>query len=142
MKSKNSTLRPQHGLTLIELMVTVSIIAIIAAVAFPAYERQSLKSKRSDGMAMLMEVQSKQERFIIDNSQYASTLTALDSSYGSPLMSAKGYYEITVTTANNNQSYTLTATPQGGQTDDECGKLYLDNLGNRTWSQTSIAKCW
>ncbi len=120
-------------------MVTVSIIAIIAAVAFPAYERQSLKAKRTDGIGLLMEISSKQERYIVDHSEYAANLA--DLGYSSTL-SAKGYYDISIAATNNNQSYTLTATPQGGQADDECGKLYLDNLGNRTWSETSVAKCW
>jgi type IV pilus assembly protein PilE len=131
----------QRGLTLIELMVTVSIIAIIAAVAFPAYERQSLKAKRTDGIGLLMEIQSKQERYIVDNSAYTADLTKLGYSSGTPT-TTKGYYQISIETSNADQSYMLTATPQGGQGDDECGALYLDNLGNRTWENSSAQKCW
>jgi type IV pilus assembly protein PilE len=133
---------PQHrqsGLTLIELMVTVSIIAIIAAVAFPAYERQSLKAKRTDGIGLLMEIAAKQERYIVDHQEYATSLSDMGYSSGA---TAKGYYEVKVETSNNDQSYLLTATPQGGQADDECGALYLDNLGNRTWENSSAQKCW
>lgn len=129
----------QSGLTLIELMVTVSIIAIIAAVAFPAYERQSLKAKRTDGIGLLMEIASKQERYIVDHGAFATTLSGLGYSSG---LTSKGYYEVSLVTSNNDQSYLLTANPQGGQADDACGKLYLDNTGNRTWSETSVENCW
>ncbi len=139
MKTASTPMSRQRGLTMIELLITVSIIAILGAIAFPAYERQTMKAKRADGIAFLMEIASKQERYIVDNGSYATSLSALGYS-GST--SDKGVYDVSVATANNDQQFTLTATPQGAQANDECGALILDNLGNHTWENAAATKCW
>ena len=47
--------RAQRGFTLIELMITVAIIAIIVAVAYPSYSEQIAKGKRAEVRTTLLE---------------------------------------------------------------------------------------
>ena len=135
------------GFTLIEIMVTVAILAIIATVAIPSYQRQSLKSKRADGIAMLMDAAAKQERYAIDPPNlYTANMALLG--YTSPFASVQGYYQISAVLGAGSLSYTLTAKPQPGQDADECKSLTLDNTGTRGWTGTTgspavkVANCW
>lgn len=52
----------RKGFTLIELMITVAVIAILAAVAYPAYQDQMLRAKRTEGKTALLKAAQLQER--------------------------------------------------------------------------------
>lgn len=63
-------LRPARGFTLIELMVTVAIIAILAAVALPAYQDYVIRGHIPPATATLGEMRVKMEQFYQDNRKY------------------------------------------------------------------------
>ena len=46
----------QRGLTLVELMVVVAVMAIVASVAYPLYTAQVQKSRRADAKVALQEI--------------------------------------------------------------------------------------
>jgi len=69
----------KKGFTLAELMVVVSIVAILAAVATPAYINYVNRSKQGHAASMLLTARLEQEEFYTDNGRYASTIQCLPS---------------------------------------------------------------
>ena len=65
----------QHtkGFTLIELMVTVTVIAILAAIALPSYNDYVLRSKFAEATGNLADLRVKMEQFYADNRRYSTT---------------------------------------------------------------------
>lgn len=140
----NQFLIKSRGFTLLELMITVAIVGILAAIAFPSYQQQIIKSHRTDGKTKLLEVAQRQERYYTDNNTYATSLTLLGYS-SSPVNSDNGYYSIAAAAGTSGiaSSYVLTATRLGSQTKDTtCGNLTLSNTGVKSATGTSPADCW
>jgi len=67
--------KKQQGFTLIELMITVAIIAILAAVAIPSYQEHVVTSNRAVAQAFMAEIANRQKQYMIDARSYTSDLT-------------------------------------------------------------------
>ncbi len=67
----------QRGLTLIELLIVMVIVAIIGAVAYPSYIEHVVKTKRTAATSMLLQVADRQQQFFMDNKAYTANLTNL-----------------------------------------------------------------
>lgn len=141
----------QRGFTLIEVMIVVAIIGVIAAIAFPSYQDGVQKSRRSTAQGDLQQLRQAMERhFTKSNFSYLGAATAgantgapdptTFGSTTSPLEGGQPYYNLTLNAPNAN-SYTLTATPIGGQINDPCGALTLTNTGLRA-SLGAGTNCW
>jgi type IV pilus assembly protein PilE len=76
-KSTTQTLSKARGFTLIELMITVAIVGILAAVAYPAYTKQIIRGQRSTGQNFIMDLAQREEQYFNDNRAYATTLAQL-----------------------------------------------------------------
>lgn len=142
-----------HGLTLIELMIVVVIIGILASIAYPAYQDQVRKSRRSDGKAALQTLATRLEQYYLDNKQYTSTLSSLGyTAIGSTYYSTESYYALAVTTSTSScpaaTCYQLSATAQakGRQEDDTtCYTLTFDSTGvkgSKNSGGTTTSGCW
>lgn len=131
---------PPRGFTLIEVMITVVVIAILAAVAIPNYSRYVVRSNRAAIESFMLEVSGAQERYLVDNRAYAANLGALGMTVPAGLDTR---YDVTVTpNAVLPPGYSIVATPKGSQlADTDCGTLTLTSAGAKTASGAST-NCW
>ena len=134
------------GVTLVELMTVVVVIAILASIAIPSYRAYLLRANRSDAKSSLLQLQAAQEKFYLSNSAYTTNVTGNPpAGLGMVDVTQHGYYKLTV--VSDGQSYTATAAPiaGAGQTaDNACGSFSLTDTGIRAISAaaTNTETCW
>jgi type IV pilus assembly protein PilE len=131
----------EAGFTLLELMIVVSLIAILAAIALPAYGNFTERARRSDGQNLLLQVAASQERFFTTNNRYSLNAVEL----GVAATSEDGHYTLGLAfgPSGDTQTFLLTATPVGAQVTDGCGDLTYNSLGVRASSgTTNNGRCW
>jgi len=134
----------QRGFTLIELMITVAIIAILTAIAYPAYTKYVLKGYRSEGLAMLNDAVARMERYYAQNNSYVgATLQTigLTSTNVATLSSPTGRYSLSLSVTPTATTYTVLATAVAPQTNDSCGNLSITQDGTRS-SSTGATDCF
>ena len=138
------------GFTLIEVMIVVAIVAILAAVALPSYDRYVKKARRTDAKQALLDFAARQEKYFSTHNLYAGVATDIGYttvSSASPIPVSSGatsYYDLTFTTSAAPPGFTATATPTGAQVADDCHVYTLDHLGaqgNSGVTDPSL-ECW
>lgn len=153
MNSKQHAHGPRRGFTLVELLITVAIVSILAAIALPSFQEQVRRSQRTEGKAALLRAAQLLERNYTVNNTYVTDLAPLFGlAAGAVVYSgenaalAGGNYRIT---ASNQpcgqiaQCFTLTATQNGSFSDPRCGNLTLTSTGVRGESGTdTVERCW
>lgn len=118
----------QKGFTLIELMITVAIVAILASIAYPSYTQYVIRGHRAAAMTEMMDIANRQQQFFLANRSYATSLGVGGLGYTLPTAVAARY---TAAIATNNAAappnFTITFTATGSQSSD--GNLSLDSAG-------------
>jgi type IV pilus assembly protein PilE len=143
-----------HGFTLVELMVALSVIAILSAIAWPGYAGIVHRAQRNDARLALLRLQHLQERHYATHLRYAARLgTAADAdTLVTSDRSDAGLYFLSLVVSEDGQRYiaSAAANPDGRQRrDSECQKLSIDQAGTRRsadasgdWSGTDPLRCW
>ena len=132
----------QYGVTLLELMIVVAIVAIISAFAFPSYMQYVVNTKRTVATSALLQIADRQQQFFMDNKQFTNDLTNLGFA-ANPLVLADDGNSVAAADADAVYSislsnvavttYTITAAPLHGQAsrDTDCASLTLNQAGAR-----------
>lgn len=155
-----------RGFTLLEMMIVVALIAILAAIAFPTYQRYVLRSHRVDARNTLQAAAQRLEQNFSANRTYACTenkkkadcTSKIDAAWlsgqGLNISPANGElrYNISFTAGEpGDRTYRLQAVPVGVQEEDECGTFTINQSGVKgVGSGTEVteasrklaAKCW
>lgn len=133
-----------RGFTLIEMMITVALIAILAAIALPSYSSQVRKGRRADAESFMMDVVARQQQFLLDRRTYATSVTAAAADNGLGLTlpsSVSAYYTVlSLDVTTGPMGFTLTLRPTGSQQADSCGDLTINQSGTK--SASGSGTCW
>jgi type IV pilus assembly protein PilE len=131
-------------------MVVVAIVALLAAIAYPSYQSQIRKARRSVAKTALVEAASRQEQFFQDRKTYTAVLTDLGYSADPFYLDKDGnttaagstsrIYQIDITAAGVN-TFAIAAVPQAAQAGDSCGTLTLNQAGVKGAGGT-VSDCW
>lgn len=115
--------RSAAGVTLVELMVAVAIIAVVATIAVPSYRAHRLKAGRSVGASCLLEAQQRFEAHYAKTSAGPPEIGLAEVGLGSRCGDDPAYQLALVEDSPCSQReapghYALQATPQGAQAND------------------------
>jgi len=123
-------MKAAKGFTLIEVMITVVIVAILAAIAYPSYRQYIIRSDRAAAQSVMMDIANREQQFLMANRAYADKATVAASGFSLDSdLAAKYDWGITVGTGTV-PSFTITFTPKGSQASDVT--LTLNHQGVKT----------
>lgn len=118
------------GVTLIELVVTMVIVSILAAVAYPSYQKYLKLGRRAAAQAHMMDLAQRQQEYLLNVRAYAASPAALNATTPSDVAS---FYTIGITVyPAPPQSFTISATPIPGAAQAGDVILTLDSTGVRS----------
>ncbi|HZY19495.1 MAG TPA: prepilin-type N-terminal cleavage/methylation domain-containing protein [Ramlibacter sp.] len=133
-RPQRAATRPQAGFTLIELMITVAIIAILAGVALPSYRDYVRRGAIPEALAHLSDYRVKMEQYFQDYKDFGTAAGAGNCANGAgapawnAFPAAKYFtFSCSVTGATRN-GYTITATGNAGSV--VAGHVYTINESN------------
>jgi type IV pilus assembly protein PilE len=135
--------RRQLGMTLLELMAVVVVVAVLGMIAIPSYRQYLMRAQRTEAKTALMQLQTNQERFYLANRTYSGDPDQLGF-VGD--ITERGTYALTIAGANAT-GYTATAAPRAGgafdvTADVQCTSFSINAQGVRTATGTAAATCW
>ena len=155
-----------NGFTLMEVMITVVIVAILAGIAYPTYTRFVAETRRSDATIAVSQLAAQQEKYFTACGGYAGGIgvgpgRVCPPALGSPAgtidtatvsinaggITREGHYQITITAIpipgrTLADSYNLTAVPLGTQALNDalkCTTIALDSTGVKSATGTEAS---
>lgn len=143
MTSRRQSPRAAAGVTLIELLIAVGIVAILSAIAYPSYQRYVARTHRDAAAACLSQYAQFMERYYTTNMRYTGTgsVPSLPCRQENDL---NRRYLVQLRSGATESTYTVEAIPTDLQRDLDalqCGTLSIDQTGTRR-AGTAGAACW
>jgi len=131
----------EAGVTLVELIIVMVVVAVLAMIAVPSYQDSVRKSRRTDGRVVLNDTAQRLERCFTQFGAYDAAGCGIAD--GEEILSPEGFYTVTVAIPDA-ATWTLTADPEGAQMEDaKCGTLGLTNTGVRSITgDGDVEYCW
>lgn len=131
------------GFTLLELMIVVTVIAVLAMIAIPSYSEQIRKGKRAEAVQAIGDLQLRQERWRAEHATYGS----LADLGGASLNSSLKNYTISVNDPPIAGGYTITATRKNDLANDpKCANFTMTVASGVATKSTSdgqnVDYCW
>lgn len=136
------------GITLLELMIVVVIIAILGTIAYPAYQNHLKKTHRIEAQAELIKIASQLQRYKIANFTFRPNDTPVTlATLGYPVNNLGEYsfppnqtatYTISLSDVTAN-GWRMNARPRNGQLGD--GYLGLNHNSLRCWNKSDVMWC-
>ena len=120
-----------------EAMIVLALLSVAATLALPSYTSYVIRGNRAEAIDALLAAAACQERIYVRNNAYDANACEVGSD--------NGYYAISITTSNGNQSFVASAAPQDGQIKDNCKTLTVNETGQRTANELGGAfaqRCW
>ena len=136
-------MKPAQGFSLVELMVTVLIVAILAAVALPAYQDYVRRGKLAEAYTLLAAQRVKMEQYYQDMRDYTNACQA-----GTVATPSSGKYFSLACSNLSTTTYTITASPVAGTGVTGFSFTIDQNNGKTTasvpsgWSLPATNNCW
>ncbi|MFQ5756497.1 MAG: type IV pilin protein [Acidiferrobacterales bacterium] len=140
-----------YGFTLVELMITVVVLAIIVGIAYPGYHTYMIQTRRSDAQIALMQVANLEEKFFsacpqvgYTNALSTGSIPGCDGLGLADDLSLENHYRLTIDTTaalcggTANTCFRITADPDHASTTGQQkgnGALRIDNTGLREWDK-------
>jgi type IV pilus assembly protein PilE len=129
-------MKQQSGITLVELMVVVTIVGILAAVAVPGYRSQVLRANRTEAKTALQQATQVLEKCFTRMRSYEACAAQVATGDTPGKL-----YKISIDSAAT--TYRVSATANEGQdADSACRTLAIDQTGARIPAAPDPNKCW
>lgn len=129
-KVRKRHLFKETGFTLVEVMIAVTIIGILLAIALPAYGDYVKDGRRAEAQQYLMQQAGILERNYTRLGRYPNEQNIT--------FKASDYYAYSYKPENDTE-FSLTVAPEGAQVGDKCGLLSINQQGV---TSASLSSCW
>ncbi len=131
-----------RGITLIELLIVITIVGILAAIAYPAYGNYVAKARRAEARGALYDLLQRQERLFSVSGRFSTSFVDIGMPAG-PNKTEHQTHLLGLAVGPSGDiatSVSMTATPIIA--DSPCGVLTLTSAHVKSASGTQPAICW